>query len=175
MDNSFFTETLGTDYKIRIKSTSNSSYQDTSDSVFTIDAPPPPGIAVVLPNGGDVWQAGTRQTIRWTYTGNPGTSVRIQLFKGGVLNRTITSGISIGTGGNGSYNWTIASSQAGGIDYQVKITSTANSLITDTSNTYFTIVGAAITIYITGWRRELGKRDNADCSMDLYGESREVL
>ena len=141
-----FSQTRGTDYKIRIKSTSNSSYQDTSDSVFTIAAPPPPGIAVVLPNGGDVWQAGTRQTIRWTYTGNPGTSVRIQLFKGGVLNRTITSGVSIGTGGNGSYNWTIPSSQAGGTDYQVKITSTANSLITDTSNTYFTIVGAAITI-----------------------------
>jgi hypothetical protein len=131
------TQAGGTDYKIRITSRTISSCTDTSDNNFTIIGPT---ITVTTPNGGESsWTAGTTQTIRWSYTGSPGTYVKIELLKGGVLNRTITSYASIGSGGNGSYNWAIPSTQAGGTDYKIRITSRTISSCTDTSDNNFTI------------------------------------
>jgi hypothetical protein len=105
-------------------------------------------ITLTVPNGGQNWTAGTTQTIRWTYTGNPGSFVRIELLKGGVLNRTIISSASIGTGGNGSYNWPIPSNQVGGFDFTVRVTSTTNAAATDTSDADFTITGPTITVTV---------------------------
>lgn len=135
------TQTLGNDYRIRVTSTSNSTYTDTSDGTFTITAPPPPSITVTSPNGGESWTAGTTYQIKWTYTGNPGTYVKIELLKGGSVNRTITSYASKGSNGSGSYNWKIPSTQAPGTDYKIRVTSTSNSSVTDTSNADFTIKG----------------------------------
>lgn len=125
----------GTDYTIRVTSTSNSAYTDTSDSNFTIAAPT---ITVVSPNGGEVWTIGSTQTIHWNYTGNPGSYVKIELLKGGVVDRTIASP-GKGVGGSGSRNWTIPSNQAPGIDYTIRVTSTSNGAYTDTSDNDFTI------------------------------------
>jgi hypothetical protein len=110
-----------------------------SDGTFTITGPPPPSITLVAPNGGEIWSAGTTQTIRWTYTGSPGTYVKIELYNNGVLNRTIYSYASVGSGGNGSYNWAIPSNQAGGERYRIKIKSTTNSAYADISEGDFTI------------------------------------
>ena len=126
------TQTQGADYKIRITSTMNSSATDTSNAVFTITGPPPPAITLISPNGGETWKRGTVQTIRWTYTGNPGSIVKIELLKGVVVNRIIASFASTGTGGNGSYRWSIPASQTTGTDYKIRITSTSNSAYTDT-------------------------------------------
>ena len=128
------TQAGGTDYKIKITSTSNSSYTDTSDNDFTIVAAT---ITVTVPNGGENWRRGTTQIIRWTYTGNPGSNVKIELLKGGSLNSTVTSSTSIGSGGSGSYNWTIPSNQTAGTNYKIRITST--STIKDSSDNNFTI------------------------------------
>jgi hypothetical protein len=133
------TQTSGTDYEVRI--TSNSAIIDTSDDYFTITGPPPPAIKVVSPNGGVSWPAGTSQTITWNYTGNPGTYVKIELLKNGVVDRVISSSRSKGSGGSGSYSWLVPSTQTGGSEYRVRITSTSNSAITDTSDNNFTIVG----------------------------------
>jgi transcriptional regulator CtsR len=100
-----------------------------------------PTITVTSPNGGEAWAAGSSQIIRWTYTRNPGAYVKIELFKGGVLSRTISLSRPIGTGGSGSYSWAIPSTQVSGTDYRVKITSTTNAAYTDTSNAAFTIIG----------------------------------
>jgi hypothetical protein len=54
------------DYKIRITSASNSNINDSSDTDFRIIPPPPPEIAV-LSQRIRILQAGTTQTIRWTY------------------------------------------------------------------------------------------------------------
>jgi hypothetical protein len=65
--------------------------------------------------------------------------VKIELLKGGVVNRTVVSSTSIGGGGSGSYSWKVPNNQAAGTDYQVRVTSTSASGYTDTSDAYFTI------------------------------------
>ena len=99
-----------------------------------------PTFSVTSPNGGETWVAGTPQTIRWSYTGSPGSHVKIELLKGGVLNRTITNSALTGSAGNGSYTWRIPSTQTAGSDYQVRVTSTSNSPYTDTSDSNFVVV-----------------------------------
>ena len=104
---------------------------------------------MTTPNGGENWAAGTTQTISWAYAGSPGSYVEIELFKGGVLNRTIVSSRSVGSGGSGSYAWAIPSTQAGGSDYQIKVTSTTESAYADTSNADFTITGVLPVLTVT--------------------------
>jgi hypothetical protein len=128
---------VGSDYKVRVTSTTN-SVSDSSDNDFAITPPPPAGLAVTSPNDGQIWRVGSYQTITWTYTGSPGAYVKIELLKGGVVNRVITSSRPIGTGGSGSYRWLIPYYQTAGSDYQVCITSTSTA-ITDTSDANFSI------------------------------------
>jgi len=67
--------------------------------------------------------------------------VKIELLKGGVFNRKITSFASIGSGGNGLYNWKIPSKQSSGSDYQIRVTSTKSGSCADTSEGSFAIAG----------------------------------
>jgi 5-hydroxyisourate hydrolase-like protein (transthyretin family) len=126
------TQTLGTDYKIRITSTSNTAITDSSNSNFAVVAGT---LTVTTPNGGNSWKRGTVHTITWTKSGSPGSYVKIELLKGGVVSRVITSS----TLNDGSYSWTISSTQTTGTDYKIRITSTTYSSITDSSNSNFAI------------------------------------
>lgn len=133
------TQTLGTDYKIRITSTSNSAITDGSNSNFAITAG---ALTVTTPNGGQKWVRGTVHTITWTSVGSPGAYVKIELLKGGVLNRVISSS----TANDGTYSWTISSTQTLGTDYKIRITSTSIVSITDSSNSNFAITAGALTV-----------------------------
>jgi len=123
------------DYQIVVTSISNASINDTSDN-FKITAPPLPSIKVTVPNGGERWRVNKPQVIKWSYTGNLGANVKIELLKSGIVNRIINSGVSIS---KGSYTWKVPSTQTTGSDFQIKITSTTDSRINDTSDNYFTI------------------------------------
>ena len=83
--------------------------------------------------------AGSMQRVQWSYTGNPGIFVRVELLKGGVVNRTIKVFASKGSGGNGLCSWTIPSNQVSGSDYRIRVTSISNSAYTDTSDSNFSI------------------------------------
>ena len=132
-------QALGGDYGIRITSKSKGSYTDVSDSNFSIVGPSAPAITVVSPNGGETWLVGSTQSVQWSYTGNIGGYVKVELLKGGVVTRTIASFASVGSGGNGSYNWKIPSNQTLGSDYKIRLTSRKNRAYTDTSNNDFSI------------------------------------
>ncbi len=92
-------------------------------------------ITVTSPNGGETWARNVSHTIRWTYTGNPGSYVKIELLKGGSLNRVISSS----TANDGSYVWTTPLSQILGTDFKIRITSTSNPSYKDESNNNFKI------------------------------------
>jgi molybdopterin-binding protein len=127
-------QTVGMDYKIRVTSTSDSSVTDVSNSTFTIGAAPK-SITVTSPNGGESWVRGTNRTIKWTSIGSVGSSVKVELLKGGTLSSTITSS----TVNNWSYSWTVPSGQTTGTNYKIRITSTSNSSILDISDNNFTV------------------------------------
>ncbi len=135
MDSSNITPGMTYTYFVKARNSCGSTNSNTASAIATNCNTT---VTVVYPNGGESWQNGTPQTIRWAYTGNPGSYVKIELLKGGSIS-TITSSAFIGSNGSGSYNWTILSTQTTGSDYKVRVTSTTNSSFTDTSDNNFTI------------------------------------
>jgi hypothetical protein len=126
------------DYQVRVTSATNSAIGDTSNGfVAVVNAGS--RITLLSPNGGESLVAGSRQTVRWSYTGTPGSFVRISLFKGGVWKRTIVSSTPIGSGGAGSFEWTVPVTQTPGSDYKIKVLSTSNTTFQDLSNQTFSI------------------------------------
>jgi C1A family cysteine protease len=128
----------GTGYQIMV--TSDAAYTDTSDSSFSITAPQSSSITVTAPNGGERWRTRSNQQITWSYTGNPGSYVQIDLLRGSAVVKTISSNTAIGSAGSGSYGWRIPSNQALADNYRIRITSTSNPSYSDTSNNDFSIV-----------------------------------
>jgi hypothetical protein len=92
-------------------------------------------LTVTTPNGGQNWIRGTTHTITWTKSGSTGAYVRIELLKGGIVNRVITSS----TANDGSYSWTIPKTQITGTNYKIRITSTSYPSMSDSSNSNFSI------------------------------------
>lgn len=67
------------------------------------------GITVTSPDGGETMETGSTKTIHWAYIGNPGTAVKIELLKGGVLSSVVAESTPIGSGTIGSYTWMVPS------------------------------------------------------------------
>jgi subtilisin family serine protease len=126
------TQTTGSDYQVRITSTTDTGIKDTSDGNFAIK---PGTLTVTVPNGGEQWARGTTHEITWTSAGNPGANVKIELLKAGILVLTISSS----TANNGSYSWAIPASQTVGTNYKVRITSTTYPGVKDASDKVFAI------------------------------------
>lgn len=152
-------QVAGNDYRVRITSTSNNAYTAISAGNFTISGPE---IKLVSPNGWERWTVGSTQSIKWSYAGNPGTEVKIELLKDGVMNTVITPGTSIVTDGDGSYNWSVPTSVVPGSDYRVRITSTSNGACTDSSENNFIIsaAGAQAALFIHDGSEENNKVSN---------------
>jgi YD repeat-containing protein len=130
----------GTSYSFRVKAKNNEGIETNWTSLGSQATATCTGIMVVSPNGGESWKRWTAHTIQWSYTGEPGAYVKIELLKGGVLNRVITNSTSVGSGGSGSYNWRIPLGQTLGSDYKIRVTSTSNGSYTDTSDNNFSII-----------------------------------
>jgi len=133
---------LGTDYRIRVTSTSYPMVSDTSDAPFSISILPT--ITVSGPKGGEDWVQGSLQTIEWNYTSNPGPFVTIELLKGTAV-RVVHQGYAVGSGGSGSFPVTVPYALPPGNDYQIRVTSNRCPVCTDTSDSPFTI-SPAITV-----------------------------
>jgi hypothetical protein len=134
------TGTTGGDYRVNVQSISQPTINDISNNNFNLT--PAPTITITTPNGGENWKRGTSQKINWTYTGSPGSTVKIVLLKAGTEVGTISASTSIGSGGTGSYTWAINPSGATGSDYKVKVQSVSQPAIYDTSNNNFNLTQA---------------------------------
>ena len=126
----------GSDYQIRVTSTTNSNYTATSSN-FTIEGP----TISVNPVGDTV--AGGKYPISWTYTGSPG-NVKIELVSGGT-STVIKPSVSAGKNGAGSYAWTVPKAQPTGGNYTIKVSALASSDCSGTSSP-FKITGPTITV-----------------------------
>ena len=95
-------------------------------------------ITITEPNDSDTLHQEGIDTIRWTNTGYT-ASVKIVLYKGDTLNKILTSSTS---NANHFYKWTVASTQALGADYKIKVTSTSDTLGSDMSDDNFVIAAS---------------------------------
>lgn len=108
------------------------------------------GITLTGPNGGATYCAGTSVTIGWTSTAV--SNVKIELSSDGGFSwpTTIQASVSSGTGGTGSYSWTIPTDQAAGTNYRIRVSDAATATRLDASNASFTIATTpAITVQPT--------------------------
>ncbi len=135
-------------YTVALQAYNAGGYNSTRKSGY-ITVTPAYTITVVVPNGGDNWKRGSSHTITWSYTGSPGSKVKIELLKGTAVNKVINASTAVGSSGSGSYNWRVPYNQILGTDYKIRITSTTNAAYTDKSNANFTIsAGAPITVVV---------------------------
>jgi len=74
---------------------------DQSDEYFTIEAGPMPEIILTVPNGGEVWEAGTSESIEWENFGDTGAEVNISYTINDALPVIITSSEP----NTGFYSW----------------------------------------------------------------------
>jgi surfactin synthase thioesterase subunit len=158
----------GSDYKIRIASVVDGNIFDFSDTTFSLSHQ----VVVTVPNGGELWQAGSSKDIEWTdnLTGN----VKIELYKGGVFDTEITPSAT----SNGEYTWAIPITTTEGIDYRIKITSVDDSTVTDMSEADFTIFAGNIMVtspnggesWLAGSSQEITWSDNisGNVKIDLF-------
>jgi len=132
------------DYRVRVVCTSDPSNFDESDGDFAITAAGGPTITVTSPNGGESWVRGYPYAITWTSSGGVGATVDIALYKGGVFDSAIASGVS----NTGRYDWTIPASQAPGSDYRVRVSDASAPSVFDQSDGDFSIIEEAPTLTV---------------------------
>ncbi len=131
------TQIAGGDYKVRVSNIVNPTVNASSQNNFYIGrggAVAQNSLILTSPMGGQNWQQGSTHTISWKSFGTPG-DLKIELFKAGVLESTISANAV----NNGTYSWTIPTTQTLGTDYRVKITALGDATITSQSATNFTI------------------------------------
>jgi len=105
-----------------------------------------PSITVTSPSSGASWQAPTAHAISWTFTENPGSYVKIDLWKAGAFYTTIVNSTSISS----SYSWSITANLTQGSDYQIVVTSTSNPAITGTSGMFSITEPSAVAFMASG-------------------------
>jgi len=91
-------------------------------------------LKVTSPNGKEKWKTQKKYSIKWK-KGKAGTYVKIQLLKKGKLYKTIAAK----TKNDGKHAWRVPSTLVKSAAYKIKITSTKNKKLNDSSDKNFTI------------------------------------
>jgi hypothetical protein len=90
---------------------------------------------IVAPFGGEKWKIGNKEKIRWTSVGDPGPNVKLELLRQGSSVLTIAAS----TPNDELFKWEISNSVVAGNGYKVRVTSTSDPTIKDTSPFAFRI------------------------------------
>jgi len=145
---------VGSNYQVRVALVNDALSADLSDSNFVVRTPK---TTVTYPNGGQTFNIYNSPTVTWTPDGVPGY-VRIDLYKGGVSNSTITAS----TTNNGAYVWAIPDALTVGNDYKVSVTPVNEPLAMDLSDTNFTIRTAKTTVTYPNGGEKFSINDTLD-------------
>jgi serine protease len=140
------TSVSGTVY-IRVLDTDQTPGNDIYDEVFidemyvesaTIPDPIPPEVTVLVPNGGESWQAGQTYAITWNGTDNVGiTSTEIDYsYDGGGTWYNVANL----PGNPGSYDWTVPNTPSAQCLVMVQCFDAASNVGLDQSDGFFTIL-----------------------------------
>lgn len=113
-----------------------------TSGLFKISDQTPPAVSVQSPNGGEFFETGSVQTIRWSATDNVAvSSVELSFSADGG-----SSWISIVSGGanTGAFEWTVPHFISANNLVRVVASDAGGRIATDTSNAAFTIVSANV-------------------------------
>ncbi len=125
----------GDDYHIRVFSVGDPSISNTSEK-FSVVTSYSGGFTVTAPEAGDTLIAGTTNTISWTANGNPGSSVRVTLWRDSLQTSILTSsGLK-----SGSVTFTPSASSISSSRYRIRVASVSDPGIFNFSG-YFRISG----------------------------------
>jgi len=124
---------------VKITDVTDAANTDVSNSTFCIGVPT---VTVVAPNGGETWQGGTQQQIKWTST-NISSYVYISLSTDGGN----TYGTPFFASNTGTYNYTVPNTPT--TTARIRVADYYNQNIKDESNANFTITQATPTITVT--------------------------
>ena len=118
---------------------SASVFSDTSDNFFTITPQETPKITVISPNGGEIWEVGSQQEIKWDLS-NEIDSVFIDINYFGIGSLGVNSIEK--TLNDGSFIWTVTDWwSTDSVDCRISVSySIGNNYYRDESDTFFTII-----------------------------------
>jgi hypothetical protein len=129
-------QAVGSNYKIKISDQADGDPMDESDAVFSIISVIVPSIAVISPNGGELWEQASTHPITWAafnFIGN----IKIELSDGAKLVTLLVDGIPSATG---TWDWNIPTDQALGSTYTVIVSGMQAGEPTDASDAVFSII-----------------------------------
>ena len=112
----------------------NTADSVTDDSAISI-VDTNPAIAVVAPDGGEKWKAGSNKNIKWVFSyPSPASDVKITLLDNGTEDSVIVAS----TPNDGKFKWSIPSNLLG-TDYTIRIEDAADGDPSDVSDQEFEI------------------------------------
>ena len=125
--------TPSTQCLVRISDVANTSINDVSDATFTIPIPQYPTVTVTAPNGGENWEVGTSQSIRWSSQDISYIKIEYSTDNGNEWLTVVPARLAI----LGSYNWTIPNTPS--TQCLVRISDLDSAAINDVSDDIFLI------------------------------------
>lgn len=118
--------------KIKISDAVNGSPFDESDNNFTITNQTVKSLTIISPNGGEDWEAGTKQNITWSSSAVNNVKVELTTDKGNSW-QTLAANVT-----GGAYEWNI-SENLNSTQCQIRLSDANEAEISDISNGTFTI------------------------------------
>lgn len=128
--------------RIKITDATYGSPVDVSDNNFTISNQVIKSIKVLIPNGGENWEAGTKQNITWNSSGVG--KVKIELSS----NKGASWGVLVDNFAGGAFEWNI-SETLNSTQCQIRISDATDNTVSDISDAVF-IISPKKFITVTG-------------------------
>ncbi len=118
--------------KVRIYDAVDGEPNDVSDGVFRITNQIVKTLQVTRPNGGEEWEAGSKQNITWNATAVNKVKIELTVDKG------LTWATLVDSIGGGAYEWSI-NENLNSAQCQIRITDSKDPNVSDVSDASFTI------------------------------------